>query len=233
MKDISDIRRGNLQAIINAKTGGNRAAFASEVGRKPQQIGGMLNGSKSFGTKIAREIESLLGLELGALDDENMVVTAKNFRSASGDAPDEGWVRVPVYAVEGSCHDGVFENQSNSIDIVRSIDFLTSFLRTLPGVIGVNHLHIVTANGDSMEPTIPHRALCLVDGGQRDISRDGIFCIQADGQIFIKRVQRNIDRTLTLISDNQRYKPQTISREHLDAACVIGAVVYVFSGREC
>lgn len=233
MKDISEIRRQNLQAIIDAKTGGNRSAFAAEVGRKPQQIGGMLNGSKSFGTKIARELESLLGLEAGALDNETTIVTAKQFREANGAEPEDGWIRVPVYSIEGSCHDGVFENQSNALDIVRSIDFLSSFLRTLPGVVGINQLHIVTANGDSMEPTIQHRALCLVDGGQRDISRDGIFCIQSDGQIFIKRIQRNLDRTLTLISDNPRYQPRTIPREELDGACIIGAVVYVFSGREC
>lgn len=231
MQDIVEVRRRNLQALINTKTGGNQAAFASSVGRKPQQISGMLNGSKSFGAKIARELEALTGLDAGALDADSL--TVKNFRAAESDEPEDGWTRVPVFSIEGACHDGVFENQSNALDIVRSIDFLSSFLRTLPGVVGTHQLHIVTANGDSMEPTIPHRALCLVDGGQRDITRDGIFCIQSDGQIFIKRVQRNIDRTLTLLSDNARYQPRTITRDQLEGSCVIGAVIYVLSGREC
>ncbi len=233
MQDIVEIRRRNLQALINHKTGGNQAAFASMVERAPQQISGMLTGKKSFGSKIAREVESRTGLETGSLDSEAFEIKVKNFHAAESDEPDDGWTRVPVFGIEGSCHDGVFENQSNTLDIVRSIDFLSSFLRTLPGVVGIHQLHIVTANGDSMEPTIPHRALCLVDGGQRDITRDGVFCIQADGQIFIKRIQRNIDRTLTLLSDNPRYQPRTITRDQLEGSCVIGAVVYVFSGREC
>lgn len=231
MLDITDIRRKNLQALVDARSGGNRSAFAAEVGKLPQQIGGMLTGSKSFGAKIAREIEERLGLERGVLDRDSYE-TIKNHQS-SGGSVDAGWVRVPVYGIEGSCHDGVFENQSNSTNIVRSIDFLETFLRTLPGVVGLTQLHIVTASGDSMAPTIPNRSLCLVDGGQRDISRDGIYCLQADGQIFIKRVQRNLDRTLTLLSDNTHYPPKTIDRSVLETVTVVGAVVYVFSGREC
>lgn len=66
MQDITCTRRSNLKKIVSSYP--SQVAFAEAVGKTPQQIGGMLSGSKSFGTKIARELEIKLGLEPGVLD---------------------------------------------------------------------------------------------------------------------------------------------------------------------
>lgn len=226
-------RKNSIARLIRAR-GLTQEEIAKQIGVSRQAVQQWSAGKSLRQENLARLAE-ILGTSIDALlADEAETAPPEPYRAAaSGEAVEAGWIRVPVYEIEGSCHDGVFANQSNSGDIVRSIDFLETFLRSLPGVIGTGNFHIVTANGDSMEPTIPNRALCIVDSSQSTIRRDGIFVLQADGQIFIKRVQRNLNSTLTLISDNAAYRPKEITRAEMESVRVVGCVVYVLSGKEC
>lgn len=139
----------------------------------------------------------------------------------------EDYIRVPVLDAEASCGGGT---GAGSTAIVEAVDFLPAFIHSLPGVVGGRNLHIVHAFGDSMEPTIANRSFCLVDESQGRITSDGVFCLQADNQIFIKRIQRNIDGTFTLISDNSCYPPQRVDKATMQTVNVIGRVVYAFNG---
>lgn len=80
-----------------------------------------------------------------------------------------------------------------------------------------------------MLPTIQRKAVCLIDTKQNRITTDAIYCIQADNNLFIKRVLRNFDGSITLISDNKKYPPQVVQRELLASAKVLGRVVLVLN----
>lgn len=63
-------------------------------------------------------------------------------------------------------------------------------------------LNCVTARGDSMEPTISSKDTLLVDTSKTN-PRDGqIYVIRSGDVLWVKRVQRQIDGSLLLISDN-------------------------------
>lgn len=224
MQDITCTRRSNLKKIVSSYP--SQVAFAEAVGKTPQQIGGMLSGSKSFGTKIARELEIKLGLEPGVLDHQtdNEFVRVSEIGNAK---PDDGWYSIPLLDVEASCGYGA---ETGLVSIVGGIDMAPDFLRTRPGVVSPNGLHVVNAHGDSMEPTICDRAFCVVDTSQTRIMTDGIYCLMADGQLFIKRLQRNLDGSILMLSDNQRYHPQIIDKPTLEQTTIIGRVVYVYNG---
>lgn len=223
-------RKNSIARLIREK-GLSQDGVAKQIGVSRQAVQQWTTG-KGLRQENLSKLAEILDTSIDQLLAEDGVVVA-HYRAPVGDAPEEGWTRVPVYAVEGYCHDGACENQANSIDVVRSIEFRDSFLRSLPGVIGSRNFHIVTADGDSMEPTIPNRSLCIVDGSQSTIRRDGIFVLQANGQIFIKRVQRNLDATMTLLSDNSAYEPMKLDPATMENVQVVGCVVYVFSGKEC
>lgn len=100
MRDITCTRRHNLKRIVSSYP--SQVAFAEAVGKTPQQIGGMLTGSKSFGSKIARELEAKLGLEPGVLDhqqDSDFVRISEIGRESERD----GWFSIPLLNVEASC----------------------------------------------------------------------------------------------------------------------------------
>lgn len=164
-------------------------------------------------------------------DDEDSAYEKGFVRALEREPVRDGWTRVPMLDVSGSCGYGC--NCDDYVEIVGAADFSNSFLRSLPGVAGLGeHFEIINAHGDSMEPTIEKRSFCLLDRNQNRITMDAIFCIQTQNDIFIKRVMRNFDGSLTLISDNPKYPPQTVPREALDSARVLGRVIFVFNGKE-
>ncbi len=170
------------------------------------------------------KLAKLLGVSVADLTGENG--DADFFPVSDITEPErDGLVRVPVLSVEASCGNPGIRNESQ--DIVGAIDFEPYFLRSLPGVTGLSKLHIVHVHGDSMEPTIPARSICVVDGNQTEIRGDGMYCLGAGGDTFIKRVQKNLDGSITLLSDNNRYPPQKVDRATLETVKIEGRVVLV------
>lgn len=66
--DIQDARRKRLQRYIERQFSGNISALARRVGRQPTFFSDLFAGRKSFGEKLARKLESELGLEPGYFD---------------------------------------------------------------------------------------------------------------------------------------------------------------------
>jgi hypothetical protein len=65
---MQETRRGRLRAFLNAECGGNNSELARRTKKKQSYISDLLRGSKSFGEKVAREMEARLGLDAGYLD---------------------------------------------------------------------------------------------------------------------------------------------------------------------
>lgn len=140
-----------------------------------------------------------------------------------------GYVRIPVYDVSGSCGSGCANNGGDLV--TGAVDLAQWFIQSLPGVVSARGLQIIASSGDSMTPTIEERSLVIVDTAQTAFRSDGIYCLRVDGELFIKRIMRNLDGTLTLISDNPRYPQRTIDRAALPETAIIGRVVFAFNGR--
>ncbi|PSM52763.1 peptidase S24 LexA-like protein [Campylobacter blaseri] len=68
-------------------------------------------------------------------------------------------------------------------------------------------IKIIQVEGDSMEPTIQDGAHVIIDISKKE-EIDGIYAILLDDNVIIKRLQFNLDRTITIISDNPKYEPK-------------------------
>lgn len=68
--DIADVRRSVLKALIANRFGNVARQFAIAAGKAEGQINDMLSDPprKSFGEKVARNIEKKLGLQIGYFD---------------------------------------------------------------------------------------------------------------------------------------------------------------------
>jgi phage repressor protein C with HTH and peptisase S24 domain len=87
-------------------------------------------------------------------------------------------------------------------------------------------LMLETAVGESMVPTIHDGDLLLVDTTDRRFREFGIYVLEYVGQRLVKRVQRKLDGSLLLISDNAIYEPERIPPERTEGVEVLGRVVW-------
>lgn len=170
-----------------------------------------------------RRLAELLGVSVSLLTGENIVVIDEKGEPSSRVEETSDLVLIPVLDVYGSCGGG--GNPGDDLSPVQLIGVSPSAASSWPGVTGVNNLHIIHTLGDSMEPTLKRGSSAVIDKNQTTILADGIYCLQAETRIFIKRVQVNIDGSLTLLSDNKMYPPQTIPREIADTITVVGRLV--------
>lgn len=89
------------------------------------------------------------------------------------------------------------------------------------------NLNVVTAYGDSMVPTINDKDSLLVDTS-RNIPYDGrIYVIRSGDTLWVKRIQKKLDGSLLLISDNPSYPPMNLELDSLDDVQIIGQVINV------
>lgn len=88
-----------------------------------------------------------------------------------------------------------------------------------------NKLSLIKVKGDAMAPTLRDGDLVLIDLRETSVS-DGIFAIQSEDEVVIRRLQKNLDGTGTAIPDNKGYPEQTLSKQALNKLKVVGKLVW-------
>ena len=86
----------------------------------------------------------------------------------------------------------------------------------------------IRAAGNSMEPEICAGDTLLVNLADKNLTSDGIYVINYDGGLVVKRVEVRFDtETILLKSDNKEYSPQEITPARAKELNVVGKVVLV------
>lgn len=89
----------------------------------------------------------------------------------------------------------------------------------------VKDLKVFITRGDSMSPTIEDKEPILINTAEKDPQDGHIYAIRSGEMIWVKRIQRQIDGSLLLISDNKLYPPMSIKLDESTDVDVIGKVV--------
>lgn len=85
------------------------------------------------------------------------------------------------------------------------------------------HLALIEVVGDSMSPTIDEGDLALADLREIRFKYDGVYVLRMGVDFSIKRVQRQLDGSLMIRSDNPAYEPQPASA---DRVLIFGRVIW-------
>ena len=109
--------------------------------------------------------------------------------------------------------------------IVEALAFSEDWLRTRikrP----VEKLLVIEARGDSMEPSIRDGDLLLLDVSSQEISSSAIHVIEVEGELLVKRLERRLNGSILVHSDNPRYAPQELTKADRAGLRIIGQVVW-------
>jgi len=129
---------------------------------------------------------------------------------------------VPKYNIQASAgHGAIAENEM----VVDHLAFKREWVKNKLGA-DPKDLVLITAVGDSMEPTIHEDDLLLLNTAVNEVRDDGIYCIKNEFTLQIKRIQRMMGRELVVKSDNPAYQKFTIGPDQLGLLEVVGRVVW-------
>ncbi|RXF75202.1 helix-turn-helix transcriptional regulator [Hansschlegelia zhihuaiae] len=144
----------------------------------------------------------------------------KGSQESPGLAPD--LTLIPRLDVEAAAGTGSLAVNEEPVALLA---FDTEWLRRR----GINpkNAHVLTARGDSMEPTIRSGDILLVDTSIDRIEDAGIYIVRVGGLLLLKRIHVKMNRSLTLISDNKEvYPPEEISADEAVDLYVAGRVMW-------
>jgi hypothetical protein len=136
----------------------------------------------------------------------------------------EKFFRVKYYSSVRASAGGGAEGFGEEFDVI-TVDkkLIQSFFPDLSeDELSSKEIDAIHVDGESMEPTIKNGSIIFVDKTKRDIRRDGIFIVSTPGGLFIKRLNRKVDGSIELISDNELYSPEILAP---DEVRVVGKVI--------
>lgn len=162
--------------------------------------------------------------------DASYVITGR--RSLTGVAPapagDSDTIRIPLLSATGSMGNG---NDLITEDVLMGeVPVSRHWLALNVPRSRPEALQLVHAYGDSMLGTLNSGDFAIVDTDCQVADIDGVYVLQANGQLFIKRVTRRIDGAHVITSDN----PSVRTVDVLDGSQpvrICGRVVYGWNGR--
>lgn len=222
------------------KMNANQLAGKSGLGRAAISL--VLSGrTKTLKSTNALRIASALGISVDWLvNEEGPMVeylqgsypvsrsTAPYGTAQVAIGPDGRVINIPQLDVFASMGTGL--DFQEHIEVVRMIQVnLPDLRRILPAFTAPENLVIITGLGDSMRGTFNDGDPIIVDRGVKEVTVEGVYVLDRDGELFIKRIQRQLDDTLMMISDNPRYAPLHITDTARKSFEVIGRALGVWN----
>lgn len=153
---------------------------------------------------------------------DRALVPEKDVRQAGHDLTPENYVQVPRYDVEASAGAGAMAVNEQIVDYIQ---FKPDWIKNVLGASAQN-LALISVKGDSMEPTLSDGDILLVDTTDRQFQANAIYVLQNWGSLLVKRIQRKMDGSVVIKSDNKDYEPETVRGDMVEQLHVIGRVVW-------
>jgi phage repressor protein C with HTH and peptisase S24 domain len=150
----------------------------------------------------------------GPMQGENPVVTAPK--------PPPGYVFLPLVEARAAAgnHGGL--SSDNIVDFIAfSEGYVRQTLHRNP-----QNLALLTASGDSMDPTIRDGDLLLVDTSARRIEGSRIYVLAIGGALMVKRIQLRLDGSVVVKSDNTIYESEVVPADQTSGLNILGQVIW-------
>jgi phage repressor protein C with HTH and peptisase S24 domain len=120
--------------------------------------------------------------------------------------PRDTFAKIPFYDVRASAGHGAFIADQGA---ARHYAFDRAWLAAQVG-IPAHRLALIPVSGTSMEPDLHDGDLVMIDRGDVEVLREGVYVFELDDRLYVKRLSLHGDR-LVVASSNGDYPPTELS----------------------
>lgn len=134
---------------------------------------------------------------------------------------DDVYSYVPLYDAHCSAGHGSW---AEGAQVLTRLAFTTYSLRKQG--LEPSKLSAIRVDGDSMEGLLSHGDTVVIDHGRNSLEGEAVYVIRLDDHLYAKRLQRQFDGAVSIISQNKEYQVMTVPKERLGDLEIIGRVVW-------
>jgi phage repressor protein C with HTH and peptisase S24 domain len=200
------------------KVGGKRN-LANTIGVHETQLYRYIKGTNAPSVVVAAEIARATGVTLDWLIKGDEPSVTPTMAPAPADLPEYAYV--PLYDARCSAGNGAWNERSR---VLVNLSFTRYSLRKK----GLNPADLACLRivGDSMTGLLEDGDTVMVDLGRNSLEGEGVYVVMLDDHLYAKRLQRQFDGAVRIISHNKAYEPMTVPKERLGELQIIGRVVW-------
>lgn len=211
-------------ALSNAHI--SQSDLARRIGISPASVNNWVTGAtKSLKAETASKAAASLNVSTQWLISGVGEMTGNQQQ----DPRNRDYVALRKFDVAASCGPGAFEDPASQIEeLVVSREWFAENISP----VRTSGYDLITARGDSMEPTFANGDMLVIDTLDKDMkARDGCYVFFYDGFLYAKRVQITPNGFL-IISDNSLYKSFEIPFTTTLVLAVFGRIVKSLNKRD-
>ncbi len=185
-------------------------------------VGQWFNGSTGLGAKPLSAFDKKTRFSINWLTEGTGDKYKTHVLPAITESESEDRIRFPRLNAEATCGAAGTIND-HYIEVVDYVTVAAAWAREKLGG-NLNKIQVITAHGDSMEPTIENGDVMFVDTAVEAFEGDGLYLLWYIDGLKAKRLQSTVGGGLMIISDNSSYRTETVRGEDLNAVHIIGRI---------
>ena len=214
---LAAIRRANLRLLIDLKFETRQVDFATAIGRPPDYISRVLGGKKNLGEGLARDVESIVGLEPFWLDQERNSEGALQAADLEP-GPDlpEYFRRIPIVGTAQLGNDGYWVETGYPVGIGEGfVEFVSRDINA----------YVLRVRGQSMAPAIRSGNLVVVEPNSEPMSGDYAVVCTRDGMCAVKEFLYRREGVWHFRSVNDAYESLALPEDEITKVHPVGAIL--------
>lgn len=201
--------------LIDQITAGNKKRFAEMTGRSASTIYRLCRGGSRPSLAYLEQLSEQFSIDL------NWLITGQRAIDDVTNNASQEMVIAPKFDVEASAG---FGQVNAGEEVSDHFGFSKHWLSSQLGVHS-EQLAFVSVRGDSMQPTLEHGDMILVDMSQKQAHKEDIYLVQTDDGLLTKRL-KPFSGGVKVISDNPQYPSFDITHASGEQSRIVGKVVW-------
>lgn len=134
---------------------------------------------------------------------------------------DDKYAYVPLYDARCSAGHGAWNEGAKILTMLA----FTAYSLRKQGLEPAK-LSAIRVDGDSMEGMLSDGDTVMINHARRTLEGEAVYVIRLDDHLYAKRLQRQFDGSIHIISENKAYKDMIVPKQQLNELEIIGRVVW-------
>lgn len=134
---------------------------------------------------------------------------------------DDVYAFVPLYDARCSAGNGAWNERSR---VLVQLSFTRYSLRKKG--LSPTDLACLRVDGDSMTGLLEDGDTVMIDLGRNSLEGEGVYVVLLDDHLYAKRLQRDFDGSVHIISHNKEYREIVVPKDRLAELYIVGRAVW-------